>query len=77
MPCFVGCVDPQFLQGRIDARKLSKNLTFKFERREHQLTGQGKGCRLRGASATVCKGFDGSVGDGKDVRQRVDKAKAA
>ena len=42
-------------------RKLSKNLTFKFERREHQLTGEGKGCRLRGASVTACKGFDGSV----------------
>ena len=82
------------------ARKLSKNLTFKFERREHQLTGQGKGRRLRGASVTVRKGFDGSVAvlrdgrrlpfrvlaegeaavpvaDGKDVRQRVDEAKAA
>ena len=42
-------------------RKLSKNLTFRFERREHQLTGQGKGRRLRGAAVTVCKGFDGSV----------------
>ena len=42
-------------------RKLSKNLTFKFERREHQLTGEGKGYRLRGASVTACKGCDGSV----------------
>ena len=42
-------------------RKLSRNLTFKFERREHQLTGEGKGHRLRGAAVTVCKGFDGSV----------------
>ena len=42
-------------------RKLSRNLTFKFECREHQLTGQGKGCRLRGAAVTVCKGFNGSV----------------
>ena len=81
-------------------RKLSKNLTFKFERREHQLTGEGKGYRLRGAAVTVCKGFDGSVevlrdgrrlsfrvlaegeaavpvADEKDVRERVDAAKAA
>ena len=42
-------------------RKLSKNLTFKFERREHQLTGEGKGRRLRGAAVTVCKGYDGTA----------------
>ena len=42
-------------------RRLSRNLTFKFERREHQLTGQGKGYRLRGAAVTVCKGFDGAA----------------
>ena len=42
-------------------RKLSKNLTFKFERREHQLTGQGKGRRLRGAAVTVRKGFNGTA----------------
>ncbi len=42
-------------------RRLSRNLTFKFERREHQLTGQGKGCRLRGAAVTVCKGLDGAA----------------
>ena len=81
-------------------RKLSRNLTFRFERREHQLTGEGKGYRLRGAAVTVCKGFDGSVAvllggrrltfrvlaegeaavpvaDEKDVRERVDAAKAA
>ena len=51
------------------ARKLSKNLTFKFERREHQLTGQGKGRRLRGASVTVRKGFDGSVAVLRDGRR--------
>ena len=33
-------------------RKLSKNLTFKFERREFQLVGEGKGHRLRGATVT-------------------------
>ena len=42
-------------------RKLTKNLTFQFERREHQLTGEGKGYRLRGAAVTVCKGCDGSM----------------
>ena len=80
-------------------RKLSKNLTFKFERREYQLVGEGKGRRLRGAAVTVCKGFDGAasvllkgrklafrvlaegeaavpVADEKDVRERVDAAKA-
>ncbi len=80
-------------------RKLSRNLTFRFERREHQLTGEGKGYRLRGAAVTVCKGYDGSVAvllggrrlsfrvlaegeaavpvaDEKDVRERVDAAKA-
>ena len=46
---------------RHHVRKLSKNLTFRFERREHQLTGEGKGHRLRGAAVTVCQGFDGSV----------------
>ena len=80
-------------------RKLSKNLTFKFERREYQLVGEGKGRRLRGAAVTVCKDFDGTasvllkgrklafrvlaegeaavpVADEKDVRERVDAAKA-
>ena len=50
-------------------RKLSKNLTFRFERREHQLTGEGKGHRLRGAAVTVCKGFDGSVAVLREGRQ--------
>ena len=42
-------------------RKLSKNLTFRYKNREYQLTGQGKGYRLRGAQVTVCEAFDGSV----------------
>ena len=46
---------------RQEMRKLSKNLTFQFQRREHQLTGQGQGRRLRGAAVTVCQGFDGTV----------------
>lgn len=43
------------------ARKLSKNLTFRFENREYQLTGYGKGYTLRGKTITVCAGFDGCV----------------
>ena len=42
-------------------RKLSKNLTFRYKNREYQLTGQGKGYRLRGAQVTICEAFDGSV----------------
>ena len=55
-------------------RKLSKNLTFQFERREHQLTEQGKGRRLRGAAVTACKSFDGSVSvlrEGREMAFRV------
>lgn len=42
-------------------RKLSKNLTIQYQNKEYQLTGQGKGYRLRGAQITVCEGFDKSV----------------
>jgi len=42
-------------------RKLSKNLTFQYRNREYQITGQGKGYRLRGASVTVCDAFGGEV----------------
>ncbi len=42
-------------------RKLTKNLTIRFECCEYQVTGRGKGYRLRGAAVTVCKAFDGSV----------------
>lgn len=42
-------------------RKLSKNLSFRFNNGEYQITAQGQGYRLRGASLTVCEGFDGSV----------------
>ena len=42
-------------------RKLTKNLTIRFECREYQVTGRGKGYRLRGAEVTVCKAFDGSA----------------
>lgn len=42
-------------------RTLSKNLTIQFHSREYQLTGQGRGYRLRGARITVCAAFDGTV----------------
>ena len=42
-------------------RELTKNLTIRFECCEYQVTGRGKGYRLRGAAVTVCKAFDGSV----------------
>ena len=42
-------------------RKLTKNLTIRFEPREYQMTGRDKGYRLRGAEVTACKAFDGSV----------------
>ncbi|WP_369599988.1 ISNCY family transposase [Hahella sp. SMD15-11] len=42
-------------------RKLSKNLTFQFRNREYQLTGYGKGYRLRGARITICEAQDGHV----------------
>ena len=82
------------------ARKVTKGLTISFEGDTYQVTGHGKGYRLRGAAVTVCKGFDGAVTvlrdgrelpvrllgeggeplpveDGKTVRLRVDRAKAA
>ena len=43
------------------ARKLTKNLAISFEGRLYQVTGHGRGYRLRGAAVTVCKGFDGAV----------------
>ena len=46
---------------RHEQRKLSKNLTFQYLNREYQITGQGKGYRLRGASVTVCDAFGGEV----------------
>ena len=41
-------------------RKLSKNLTLSFRNTEYQLTGYGKGYRLRGATITLCE--DGATG---------------
>lgn len=42
-------------------RKLSKNLTCQFHNREFQITGQGKGYRLRGSLVTLCEDFNGHV----------------
>ncbi len=42
-------------------RKLTKNLTIRFECREYQATGRGRGYRPRGAEVTACKAFDGSA----------------
>ena len=42
-------------------RKLSKNLAFQYLNREYQITGRGKGYRLRGASVTVCDAFGAGV----------------
>jgi len=43
------------------ARKITRNLSISFEGRTYQVTGQGRGHRVRGAAVTVCKGFDGAV----------------
>ena len=43
------------------ARKVTRNLSISFEGRTYQVTGHGKGYRMRGAAVTVCKGFDGAV----------------
>ena len=43
------------------ARKITRNLSISLEGRTYQVTGQGRGYRVRGAAVTVCKGFDGAV----------------
>ena len=62
-------------------RKLTKNLSIRFECREYQVTGRGQGYRLRGAAVTVCEAFDGSVTvlhDGRElpVRQLAESEEA-
>ena len=42
-------------------RRLSKNLTFRYARREYQIVGRGRGHRLRGAGVTVCDAFGAGV----------------
>jgi hypothetical protein len=50
-------------------RTLTKNLAISFEGRTYQVTGRGKGYRLRGAKVTVCKAFDGAVTVLRDGRE--------
>ncbi len=50
-------------------RKLTKGLTVSFEGRTYQVTGHGRGHRLRGAAVTVCKGHDGAVTVLRDGRE--------
>ncbi len=55
-------------------RKLTKDLTIRFQNREYRVTGRGKGYRLRGAAVTVCRAFDGSVTvlrDGRELPARL------
>ena len=50
------------LQPACSAQALEEpHLPVQYKNREYQLTGQGKGYRLRGAQVTVCEAFDGSV----------------
>ena len=59
---------------RQHVRKLTKDLAVRFQCREYQLTGQGRGHRLRGAAVTVCEGFDGAVTilrDGRELPARL------
>ena len=51
------------------ARKVTRNLSISFEGRTYQVTGHGRGYRLRGAAVTVCKGFDGEVTVLRDGRE--------
>ena len=51
------------------ARKVTRNLSISFEGDAYQVTGHGKGYRLRGAAVTVCKGFDGKVTVLRDGRE--------
>ena len=50
-------------------RKLTRNLSISFQGRTYQVTGQGRGYRLRGAAVTVCKGYDGAVTVLRDGRE--------
>jgi len=56
------------------ARTVTRNLSISFEGNTYQVTGHGRGYRLRGASVTVCKGFDGAVTvlrDGRELTVRL------
>ena len=56
-------------------RKLTKNLSIRFECREYQVTGRGQGYRLRGAAVTVCEAR--WVGDGAARRPGVARSELA
>ena len=55
-------------------RKLSRNLTLRYQNREYQILNQGKGYRLRSSPVTVCEAFDGHVtllGQGQTLDYRI------
>ena len=55
-------------------RKLSRNLTLRYQNREYQILGQGKGYRLRSSPVTVCEDFDGRLSlwcQGKTLDYRI------
>jgi len=60
-PVLHDAVERDRILSRHHTRKLSKNLTCQFQGRQYQITGHGNGYRLRGATITVCEGFDGEV----------------
>jgi len=60
-PLLLGAEELALILCLHNTRTLSKNLTLQYKNREYQLTGQGKGYRLRGAQVTVCEAFDGTV----------------
>ena len=55
-------------------RKLSRNLTLRYQNREYQILSQGKGYRLRSSPVTVCEDFDGRLSllcQGKTLDYRI------
>ena len=59
-------------------RKLSRNLTLRYQNREYQILNQGQGYRLRSSPVTVCEDFDGRLSllcQGKTLDYRILKAK--
>ena len=60
-PVLHGSQELEWIFSLHDKRTLSKNLTFQYKNREYQLTGRGKGYRLRGSQVTVCEAFNGTV----------------
>ncbi len=55
-------------------RKLSRNLTLRYQNHEYQILNQGKGYRLRSNPVTVCERFDGRVSllcQGKTLDYRI------